>query len=452
VSLVQHPPDVAAPARVVHGRRFGFTCGLLALLVIALGTRLFAVSSTANFVPQTDAADYDREAVALVTTGGFPASVFAPSGGPTALRPPLFPLALAGVYELSGVHSATARWRAGRIAEALLGTIAVALLALIALRLWGRPAALLSAAVGAGYLPLILVGSSLMSESLFIPLMLGAVLLALLARDRSASWRLAAAAGLLVGLAALTRSVGILVALPVGALVWTGRPRWSVQALKAPLAVLAVAGAVLVPWTVRNAVKLHSFVPISTEAGGAFAGTYNSYARSRSDFPGYWEPPVVAYLALARADPKLNEAQVSSRLTQVGLDYIKAHPAYVLAVTFRSLERMLDLPGPALSRYTATYEAYDTGVANSSVYVFWIVGLIALAGLVTSAARRPPLAFWAVPAPLLLATVLFTGGTRYRSPADPFIVLLAVLAGLAAWRRLRRTDDRTGHRLPSPAA
>jgi hypothetical protein len=66
----------------------------------------------------------------------------------------------------------------------------------------------------------------------------------------------------------------------------------------------------------------------------------------------------------------------------------------------------------------------------ASVYAFWLLGLLALVGLTTRAARRVPWAFWACPVVLAVPSILFLGATRYRSPADPFLVMLATL-GLA---------------------
>jgi len=135
--------------------------------------------------PFVDAGEYDRDAVALVAGHGFGVSDATFHGGPTAYHPPLFSLALAGVYELSGTSNTVHRWKAGRAFEAVLGAVAVGLIWLIALELFGATVALITGALAAVYPPLVLVGSSLMSESLFIPLALGAVYAGLRARRRA---------------------------------------------------------------------------------------------------------------------------------------------------------------------------------------------------------------------------------------------------------------------------
>jgi Dolichyl-phosphate-mannose-protein mannosyltransferase len=107
--------------------------------------------------------------VSIARGSGYLESRF-PAGGPSAFRPPGYPYFLAGVYKVAG-H----RVRAARLAQALLGTAVVALIALLAWRLWDRRVALIAAALAAVYPPLIIVGTALLTESLFIPLVLGAL-------------------------------------------------------------------------------------------------------------------------------------------------------------------------------------------------------------------------------------------------------------------------------------
>jgi 4-amino-4-deoxy-L-arabinose transferase-like glycosyltransferase len=426
-----HEPLAPAPARAGRSRRRRVGAGLAAILLLALLVRLAVVVATPHFRPINDAADYDRYAVSLVTHGRFPDSKLRP--GPTALRPPLFALALAGAYEVTGVGSPRERWEAGRVLEALLGTATVALVCLIALRLWGPGIALLAGALAALSPPLVLVGSSLMSESLSIPLGLAGVLAALTARSsgRPLAWSLAA--GVLVGLAALARATELLLVVPVALLVWRRGP----GAWRAALAVLVATVVTLVPWTVRNFEVMHTFVPISDESGYALIGTYNSYADRRTDYPALYLPPVQEAAKLALLASHGNEAQVSGRLQREAFDYAEAHPAYPLKVAWWTTLRLLNLTGAGFERYIEPTWGYSRGLSTASVYYFWVLGMLALAGAATAGARRVPWAFWLCPLALLLATVFVIGATRYRSPADPFIVMLAALGVTAVARTCR---------------
>jgi hypothetical protein len=432
------PAALAGPRAAVITRRWAPA----GIVVVALAVRLVAIAATPHYRPIDDSADFDRYAVSLAAHGTFPDSQLAP--GPTAFRAPGFPLLLAGVYRLVGTASTATRWEAGRVLEALLGVITVALVYLIARRLWARSVALLAGGLAAIFPPLVLIGTSLMSEGLYIPLGLAAVLAALVCREHPGSWGWPALTGLLVGLAALTRSTDLALLIPLAFLVWRGRPRRAWRSLRAPLVVIAATAVTLSPWIVRDWQVMHTFVPITDEGGYALVGTYNREAASRSDYPALYTPPV---LELPRLEPQirgLNEARASNRLTADAYRYIEAHPAYVGKVALYSTLRLLDLTGTGFERYIEPTWGYNATFAVVGVYAFWIVGALALAGLATAAFRRAGWAFWLCPVALLAPTVPVIGAARYRSPADPFVVMLAALALAALWGRLRAPRTSAG--------
>ncbi len=425
--------------------RPGFRQWLLVIVLLALVLRIVLVLATPHFQPRTDAADYDRIAVSLVQHGRFPDSIVAPKGEPSAFRPPLFPLALAGVYELVGTGSSAARWEAGRLFEAALGALTVLLVGLIAGRLWGRRAALVSAGIAAVFPPLVLVGSSLMTEPLFIPLVLAAVLAALAARDSPRRRRWEAAAGLSLGLAALTRANGLPLLIPLAFLAWSERPRRSWHSLTSPALVIAVALITLIPWTVRNAHVFHRLVPISTGGGYLLAGTYNSYSQHQAPFPAIWIPPVAQGEQLLVKHPHISEVEASNDLTSDGLHYIRSHPAALVKTAYWNTLRLLNLTGTRVERWEAGFVSYPPWLASLSVYTFWVAGLLALAGAASAAVRRVPPALWGVPILVLVLTVFLAGSTRFRSPADPFIVMLAALGALLAWESRPRRARHDHH-------
>lgn len=410
---------------------------LVAILAVALIARLLVIVATPGFKPFTDSADYDRIAVHLAQHGTFPDSIAAPAGGPEAFRPPLFPIALGAVYKIVGVSSAQTRWTAGRVFEAVLGVVVVALIFLIARAIWTPAVALVSAAMAAIYPPLVLIGSSLMTESLYVPLVLGAVLAALRARESSRAWRWTVASGVLIGLAMLTRSNGVALLPAIALLVWTARPRRSWRSVRGPLAVIGVAALMLVPWTIRNANAFGEFVPFSTEGGSALAGTFSPEAAARTDFPAMWVVPVPEIARLPHGGRDLNEAQLSDRLTSDATHYIEAHPGYVLKAVFWNSLRLLNLSGAAPELWIDQYGPYPPWLAHLSVFAFWPLGLLAIAGAFTRLARRAPRALWACPALVFLSSVFFIGAIRYRAPADPFLIMLAALGLFSGVARVR---------------
>jgi 4-amino-4-deoxy-L-arabinose transferase-like glycosyltransferase len=378
----------------------------IAILVAALAIRLAWVLATPDYQLVHDALDYDNHAASIAAGDGFATSY----GRATAFRPPLYPVFLAGVYVLTGPDVFAAR-----IANAFVGTGIVALIGVLAFQLWGRRESLVAMALGAVYVPLILVGQSVMSEPLAVLFMLGALAAALR--------RWALVAGVLMGLAILGRANALVLLLPLAVAVWRG-PK--------PAAVLVLAAVLtVVPWTIRNAVVLDHFVPVSTQLGSALAGTYNSNAREDEENPASWRSlkRVDDYKPIFSRVKTTNEAVLERELRDASLDFIREHPTYVLKVAFWTTRRMLDLGGMDWSIHTASTISAGRTAGITGVICFWIFAVLAVIGAFTQRARAAPLWFWAVPLLMYLGVVFLVVETpRYRTAIDPFIVLLAALA------------------------
>jgi hypothetical protein len=82
-------------------------------------------------------------------------------------------------------------------------------------------------------------------------------------------------------------------------------------------------------------------------------------------------------------------------------------------------------------------------LAQLSAYAFWLLLVLAVIGAAAPLTRRAPWALWMCPLLVYLTTVGLEGTTRYRSPADPFLILPAAIGVLAlvdrarAWRHDR---------------
>jgi 4-amino-4-deoxy-L-arabinose transferase-like glycosyltransferase len=399
------------------------------ILFAALAIRIIFVLATPHYTLVHDAIDYDRHAATLVQDHRFALSY----GRPTAFRPPAYPFFLAGVYEVAGTADKAQRVEWGRIANAFVGVGIVALIGLIAFQLWGRREALVALALGSIYIPMILVGQSIMSEPLFVLCLLGSI--ACVLHRRSYPWVIAA--GVLMGLAILGRANALILLAPLAFAVWK-RPRGLGQP-----AVLCVAAALTVlPWTIRNYETLHAFVPVSTQLGSALAGTYNSEARADKVNPASWRTlkRVDDYRPIFDKIRSTSEPVLEKQLRSASIDFIEAHPAYVGTVAYWTTRRMLDLAGMDWSIHTAATISATRGWAIAGVICFWIFALLAIFGATTRRARAAPLWVWAVPVLMYLGVVFLVVETpRYRMAIDPFIVLLAALA---------LTRVRTGPKVP----
>lgn len=394
-----------------------------ALVVLGAAVRIASVLATRDMRLVDDPADYHRLGLSLAHGRGFGDTVLAAGGGPTSFRPPLYPLFLGAVYRVTGDSVLAAR-----LLQAMLGAVAVALIGWIAYRLAGRTVALLATGIAAVYPPLVLVGSSLLSESLSLPLELAGVAAALeYRRDHQRRWLVLA--GVAGGLGVLARPVSAVFVLAFAFLVWDRRPRLSLRALAAPVAVGIVAIVTVVPWLVRDYARFDRFVPVSTLDGFVVAGVYNHDADTDPDHPGVFRVPIaVPALAPLFSDMRLDEVELSSRLKDAGVDYVRAHPAYVGEVVAWNTARLFDLTGPGFVRETAASLGIRERAADIWFASYVLVAVTAVIGLFTTAARRVPRALWAVPLLVVAGTVATLGTARYRSPVEPFLVLLAAMA------------------------
>jgi len=354
-----------------------------------------------------DAADFGRHAAALADQGSYPESLA--TGGPTAFRPPGYPFVLAAVYELGG------RGDTPRAVGALLGTLAVALLGFVALRLFDRRVAVVAMAIAAVFPPLVMVSVAQLSEGLFIVLVLAALACVLHAPGRM---RWVIAAGALAGAAALTRSNGLVLVVVLLFAVRGTLPR---------VALVAAALVVIAPWTVRSSAALDAFVPTTTQLGGALAGAYNDEARTDERHPAAWRiPRTEPYAGLLR--PGMNEAELHSAFLREAVDYAGEHPTYPLVVVFWASVRMLNLADADREEASAREAGVGARFARANRYAFWLLALLAIAGATTAAARAAPRWVWATPVLLWFSVAFAIGATRYRTPVDPFLILLAALA------------------------
>jgi len=438
------------------------------ILVIALALRLGAMAATDPYFPQWDAIDYHAHALSLAEHGKYPGTLFAGldeivvrsdnqpptiparTTGPSAYRPPTYPYLLGAVYLVSNNS-----WTAGRLTNALLGVLAVALVFLIARRLWDRTLGLVAAGLMAVAPPLVYLSSSLMSEPLFIALELAAVLAVIVHGQSDHRLRWLVAAGVLCGLCALTRANGLLL-IPVAALgVWAyaraaGRP-----ALKPVAVLVAVSLLTIAPWTIRNALVMDRFVPISTQAGTAIGGSYNELAERGGLREGWIQPLAVPeFQREVFKNKRFNEADVERELRRRGTSFALDHPGYALATTWWNSLRMFELAD--LGRYRDVFQqeralaGIDRDLSRIGTYV---LALLALGGAVVLLTGRPGRRgawfVWLLAALLFLSTVPLNGSPRYRAPLDPWLVLLAAAGVVEGARRLSGRRASTTYSSPS---
>jgi hypothetical protein len=315
--------------------------------------------------------------------------------------------------------------------EAVLGTIAVALVWFIAAELWGRTAAIVAAGLTAVFPPLVLLNAVPLSETLFIPLELAIVALVLVARRRGApSLTLAVGCGLACGVAGLTRQTGLALVLVVIAGLLT-RPGWPRRrAARAAAAAVAAMVVVVAPWTARNAHEFHRFIPVALQDGVLLAGIYNDTSAHLPAGTAIWVPP--QFLSEFRPfydHPGIDEGDLDRRLSRAGKRYIRKHPAYLVEASALNVLRMTGV-GPGSSRVNRS-SFFEMGTPHAFRAISRFAGLLlAVAALVAAIVllirRRGPLFVWLAPLLMLLATAPLAGTPRYRASLDALLILLVV--------------------------
>jgi 4-amino-4-deoxy-L-arabinose transferase-like glycosyltransferase len=431
------------------------------ILLAALGVRL-GYNAAEPYHAINDAGTYNRMASMVATygdyhTGSAPKSGAGGSRGPTAYFPPAFPYSLA-VADLIDGHQAGGRTAVPgeRTEMAIIGTISVAFVGLVALEAFGEGVAF-AAIVLAAFYPVFIVCSGLLAaENLVVPLELAAAWAALRARRARRPYVWLAGTGILTGLAALTHENAILYVIPFAIAAWGiarkragDRSRAGLRALAAPALLVLLTCATIAPWTIRNAVELHSFVPISDETGITLAGTYNPRSANDPQLAYKWHlfSHVPELHHFARSSNYETEPQLSSQLTTAALNYIKAHPLAPIEASFDNTLRMLELEGTFAWRASTSALNIHEPWATIGVYSFYLVCLLAIAGLFTREARRAPWWLWLMPVLWWLTIVPVNVETpRFREPLDPFLILLAGCALNAAVARLRLGRAPVGRR------
>ena len=446
-------PPTTARASLARARLFPL--GLLVIAGTALLVRVLFVVVVDPTVPRVgDASAYHLLADNLADGRGYIRPFdfeLLERVRPTAEYPPLFP-ALVSIVSFVGVKSVEGQ----RLAMTLVGTGTVVAIGLLGRRVGGEIVGLVAAGIAAVYPMLFLSDGVLMAETPYVLLVTVALLLAYRAADQP-SMRRFALLGIAIGLSALTRAEGLglavllVVPLAVGARALSSRRRLELAAVG-----LVATGLVVVPWTIRNAVRLDSFVPVSNNVATAIDGANCDVVYS-GDQIGLWRETFSTLGPDARTrpqaeacfagfdieDPDFDEAEASSTLRDEGLDYAQAHTGRLPVVLTARWLRTWGLLRPAQQIEFETLEGRPKSWLTLGTWMYWVLLPLALAGAVL-VARRRTVRLW----PLLSTAVLVSGTTiatygqqRFRVAAEPALVALAALALVALVQRIGRAQN-----------
>jgi 4-amino-4-deoxy-L-arabinose transferase-like glycosyltransferase len=422
-------PAAGAPASATRAELARLGIVLLAGLVVRL-VLLWRFAGVGLAIH--DERDYDQLAVSIVERGEFG---FEP-GQLTSLCPPLYPAFLAGVYSVFGVQN----YQAVRAMQIVLSLATTSLLYLLARRLYEQRVALAAAAIHCLYPSLVGATNLVLTETLFT--LLVCAFLVLVERFFATQSPLTvAAAGIVLGLAALTRSVVWL--FPPFAFVllvaFSPQPTF-LRRVAASLPLVVGFALTLAPWTIRNTRLQETFITVDVMGGRnvmmgnyEFTPAYRPWAAIEITGEEAWHSVLSKEIGGLAGK---TQGQIDKLAMKYAFSYMLAHPGQTLSRSVAKLFHFWQLERELVAdAKQGIWGAFSTPlvVALAAIVMgaYAATMLLGIFGAVLSPPRS--LAMHA----LLLVLVAFVTAlhcvafahSRYHLPLMPIVILYAA----AAW-------------------
>jgi 4-amino-4-deoxy-L-arabinose transferase-like glycosyltransferase len=380
------------------------------LLAVSLTARLAWSVAMRDRTPQFDEVEYTRHAVDVFEGRGYVDR----DGRVTAYHPVGYPVALAGAYRVFGPGKVS-----GVLFQTGVGVATCVVLALVAASALGPVAGRAAGLMLAIYPNHVFYSTLHLTEPLSTFLLILAVLFLL----RPSSLFSVAAAGVLLGLAALVRPVFILLPAVLAFWYWRVYPtRRGAMVRTGITGILALAA--VSPWLIRNHSVTGRWTTVSTTGGHNFwVGNY------RGAFGGYKHDRAINDSLLVGGQRDYDRGY------RLGLEAIKQAPLRAAARVLSKLTYFVALETDgALWNLKGLPEKPPTwltilllAAANLSY-----VAVVSLATLgVLRSPPRDPLAtlFLLITGYLMVMAAIFTADPRHHFPLIPFACAFAI-AGL----------------------
>ncbi|MFQ6059243.1 MAG: ArnT family glycosyltransferase [Anaerolineae bacterium] len=385
---------------------------LIVLLVIgiALIPRLQVAMSNQS-APESDEHTYDKYAWSFALNEGRTEKgkyIYHPLGSFT-YRPPGYPLFMGLIYKVSG-HN----YQAVRVAQALLGAVSCGLLYGIGRLVFGRLVGALAALLMAGYGLLIQFTGWLLSETLFIFLLLLFIWMALVAAQ-DGDKRAVFLTGVGLGLATITRPVGLPMIPLLLAWLLFSRPFRRRMWTNIGLLLLALA-LTMGPILVKN-YQIHGKpVLISTHGGITF---WRGLLKG-----GASKDPTLKDARDRIGHSGLPELEQEKRYYQVAFDYLRRYPEDIPMILRRKFEQLMF---HVSEEYTIAHKPMR--VPGDPIMWRLIMGLSVLGlFLYPRWHLHQRLLLYGVILTQIAVTLVYDSTVRYRVPLVPPMALLACYA------------------------
>ena len=351
-------------------------------------------------------------------------------GIPTSFRAPGFPLVLAAIYSSVGEN-----YRVVYAALCFLGAVTCIFSYLLACELlsekWARIASLLCVF----YIPHIYFATVFASENVFAAL-LPAALWCFVRYFKTQKINMLLGAGLILGLATLTRPFALLI-VPMWLVLLFLESRARIR-LRIFAIFMLLAGflVVTVPWSIRNYYAFHRFVAVATNGGSTFYGSNNDRVLSEPYYYGNWIPTTeLPHRDVIDATP--DEVTRDKVEWSLGLSWVSAH---FLSMPLLSSFKLIRLWLPRVDTENKHYFLAEL-LGYTPIAVLFFLGAIR-----TIREKAFRIAEFTGIHSIILATIItaliFYGSARFRDANAAIIVVYAAVGLRWIWMLSQQWSSR----------
>jgi hypothetical protein len=422
------------------------------IVVVATGARVALAWYEARQIPAQalSVVPFQTEtghiAYSIASGKGF-SSPFQRDTGPTAWLAPVYPYLLAGIFKLFGIYTLPSFFAALSL-NILFSAATCVPIFYASVRIAGLGVASAAAWLWALFPNAIIIPFEWIWDTSLSALLVAVLLwatLELAESRRMLSWSLY---GLLWGLTLLTNPAVALL-LPVF-LTWAAcRARGYTPASNSLLRPLLAAGIALlccVPWTVRNYVQFHKFIPLrSNFAFELYIGNNENYDDQHRLRPGAitQDREILRYL-------HMGETAFMEEEKRKAVVFIVAHPRIE---TWLIAQRFVDFwTGTATP--LAAFRQADSLWLRLILLCNDAAPLCAFFGIIVLLATKNVYALPVVSVPILFPLLYYVTHTslRYRHPIDPVVLLLVAIGVHGMWRWIMRRSNRKSTNLAAQSS
>jgi hypothetical protein len=378
-------------------------------------------------------------AKSIATGKGFSSPLRVPTG-PTAWLTPIYPYLLAGVFKLFGVFTYTSNYVIIFI-NFIFSAFTCIPIYFIAKRLGGPNLAAGAAWAWALYPSAILIPFEWIWDTSLSALMAGFVMWATMAVVDSRRVRDWIGYGLLWGVALMTNaSFASVLPFLFGWLVWKllkGRARW----VQLPAVAALAAMMCCVPWTIRNYITFHKFIPLRSNFGLEL--WLGNNAQVPDTWAGFLHPN--DYPPEAGKYSRMGEPAYMQEKQHEAVQFMVSHPRDTMRFFWRRFaDNWLGTWDPIQDVWhTLGWDTKTTLVCNISISLLGLIGVLLLLR------QKNPYAFPIAMFPLIFPIVYYIthSSIRYRHPVDPVMAVLTAVAlgypirAIAGKKRIPATNE-----------